>query len=433
METNVLPGQKKINFCLYARKSTESDELQALSIGSQTKEMLAVAERDNLKVIDIREESHSAKNSGERPIFWQMIEDIKHDKIQGILTWAPDRLSRNAGDLGIMVDLMDQHYLLEIRTFNQIFTNSPNDKFLLMILGSQAKLENDNKAINVVRGLKAKCEMGFRPGMTPLGYLNDKYGNKGQKEIVLDPVRAPLIKEMFIRSANGQSGRKILNWLNSENFTTRSGKRIALCMIYRMLANTYYYGKFEFPAGGGNWYNANHESIISQELFEEVKQRLADTPKRNHGTKEFDFTKVLKCGACGSGICAEEKFKSLKNGSKRRYVYYHCTGGKDRNCKQSYVREETLIDQLTKLIDKISISQLGARDQLRAEIDRYERFTQGVLKQNVDNKQRPKVSIKEYAKYVLQNGTREEKRELLSHLQTKIYLKDRVVYTTMKK
>ncbi len=50
MEASALPGQKEINFCLYSRKSTENDELQALSIDSQTKEMLAIAERDKLKV-----------------------------------------------------------------------------------------------------------------------------------------------------------------------------------------------------------------------------------------------------------------------------------------------------------------------------------------------------------------------------------------------
>ncbi|QQS44711.1 recombinase family protein [Candidatus Roizmanbacteria bacterium] len=66
-----------------------------------------------------------------------------------MLTWHPDRLSRNAGDLGVIVDLMDQGKLKEIRTYSQTFRNTPNDKFLLMILCSQAKLENDNKGINV--------------------------------------------------------------------------------------------------------------------------------------------------------------------------------------------------------------------------------------------------------------------------------------------
>ena len=160
----VLPSVK---YCLYARKSTESDEKQALSIDSQVKEMFRIAERENLEIIDVRREAHSAKDSGERPVFNEIIADIKRGRFNGILTWAPDRLSRNAGDLGSLVDLIDQKILLEIRTYGQRFTNSPSEKFLLMILCSQAKLENDNKSINVKRGLRTRCEMGLWPAPAP--------------------------------------------------------------------------------------------------------------------------------------------------------------------------------------------------------------------------------------------------------------------------
>ncbi|MBU0649545.1 recombinase family protein, partial [Patescibacteria group bacterium] len=131
----------KVKYCLYARKSTESEERQVLSIDSQVKEMLLIAERDGLEIVEIRRESHSAKDSAQRPVFNELIQDIKKERFNGIITWAPDRLSRNAGDLGSLVDLMDQKLLLEIRTYGQQFNNSPNEKFLLMILGSQAKLE----------------------------------------------------------------------------------------------------------------------------------------------------------------------------------------------------------------------------------------------------------------------------------------------------
>src|ERR1035437_7392660 len=152
----------KVKYVLYARKSTESEERQILSIDSQIKEMLLLAEREGLEVVAMKRESHSAKETGQRPVFNEIVEEIKIGKFNGILTWAPDRISRNAGDLGRIVDLMDAKLLLEIRTFSQQFTNNPNEKFLLMILGSQAKLENDNRGINVKRGMKNKCEMGWR-------------------------------------------------------------------------------------------------------------------------------------------------------------------------------------------------------------------------------------------------------------------------------
>ncbi|MEI6144216.1 MAG: recombinase family protein [Candidatus Berkelbacteria bacterium] len=427
IEKGYLPGNKKINFCLYARKSTESDELQALSIDSQLKEMLAVADRDELNVIDIRKESHSAKNSAERPVFMSIIKDIRDDKIQGILSWAPDRLSRNAGDLGTLVDLMDQNYLVEIRTYNQIFTNSPNDKFLLMILGSQAKLENDNKVINVKRGLKAKCEMGLRPCAAPLGYINEKTGREGFKKIFLDPERAHIIKEMFERVSNGESGRSVLNWLHSIDMRTRQGKPVVLSTVYNILGNHYYYGSFEYPVKSGNWYEVAHESIITKELFEKVQDRLALIPKSKPGTKEFDFTRLIYCGVCGSGVTAEEKFKRQKNGVIRRYVYYHCTGGKDRNCKQLYLREEDLLDQLCEIVDQINVETLNTQQHFQAEIARYERFTSEILKQKVSKDLENKVDLRDYTKYVLREGVREEKRELLSCLKLKLALKDKKI------
>ena len=82
---------------------------------------------------------------------------MRRGRYTGILTWAPDRLSRNAGDLGSLVDLMDQKLLHEIRTYGQHFSNNPNEKFLLMILCSQAKLENDNKSINKEHSSQEKC------------------------------------------------------------------------------------------------------------------------------------------------------------------------------------------------------------------------------------------------------------------------------------
>src|SRR3990167_10555731 len=187
---------KKTQYCLYARKSSESDERQAMSIDSQIKEMQTLASRESLFIKEIREESHSAKASGTRPVFNQLLIDIEQGEFSGILTWAPDRLSRNAGDLGKLVDLMDQEKLVQIKTYSQTFSNNPNEKFLLMILCSQAKLENDNRGINVKRGLRAKCEMGWRPGVAPIGYKN-VIANNRISQVILDEERAPIFKHLF--------------------------------------------------------------------------------------------------------------------------------------------------------------------------------------------------------------------------------------------
>ncbi len=423
-------AQTAMRYCLYARKSTEDDEKQALSIDSQIKEMLEMAKREELNVTEVRKESHSAKDSGQRPVYNQIILDIKKGMFNGILAWAPDRLSRNAGDLGSVVDLMDQGHLIEIRTHGQRFTNSPNEKFLLMILGSQAKLENDHKGENVKRGLRAKCEMGWRPGSAPLGYIHDRFALKGQKRIMIDPIRAPIIKEMFERVAYyGASGRDLLDWLNGEaKFTTRTGKRIVLSGIYRILRDSFYCGKFEYPVGSGKWYKGSYDPIFNEELFNKAQGELIAPPKRCPGTLEFDFTRLITCGKCGSGICAEEKFKHQKNGNVHRYVYYHCTRGKDRNCKEKPLREEELLIQLLRIIDKIDINEILAQENIKKEIYRIRKFAYGVLGEECSlNDKSLHADIRNYAKYILKEGTRDEKRKLLSCLQSKLELKNRVI------
>jgi len=424
------PGQapiEKVKYCLYARKSTEQDEKQALSIDSQVKEMLAIAERESLEIIDIRREAHSAKDSGQRPVFKELLEDIRRKRFNGILTWAPDRLSRNAGDLGSLVDLMDQKELVEIRTYGQYFRNSPNEKFLLMILCSQAKLENDNKSINVKRGLKTRVEMGLWPAPAPTGYLKEKRMDR-RCETLIDPDRAPVIKQMFEKVAYEKwSGRKVYHWLKFDlNFKTITGnKNLTLGNIYMILQNHFYYGVFEYPKNSGNWYTGKHQSIITKELFDMVQAQVKTNVMRFEN-KEFAFTKLMFCGLCGSGITADEKFKKQKNGGVHRHVYYGCTKVRDRYCKCGYINEEDLIKQLGELLEKIDLDEIGMKEKIKTEVERFKKFNRVVLGIR-DKIEIGDIDIRNYTKFILRDGTNIEKRELMSCLKSKLLLANKTI------
>ena len=422
------PLETELKYCLYARKSTESDERQVQSIDSQVKEMLQIAERENLEIVDIRRESKSAKDSGNRPIFKELLKDIAEEKFNAILTWAPDRLSRNAGDLGSLVDLMDEKKLMSIRTFGQTFSNSPNEKFLLMILCSQAKLENDNRGINVKRGLRARCERGLWPTCPPTGYFKEKrVDHKGQ--CLVDPERGHVIRQMFEKVAYEKwSGRKLYNWLRFDlNFRTALGKKhLSLGNIYRLLENTFYYGPFEYPRGSGNWYQGKHEPLITKELFDLVQDQMKNSQLVRRENIEFAFTKIMTCGLCGSGISATEKFKKLKNGGFNRHIYYGCTKAKDKNCKSGYISEEDLIKQLQKQIDKLDFKKLPVQDKIEGEIKRFKKFQMMATgkNQNIDVSD---VDVKSYIKFLLKEGEDQEKRNLLVSLNGKIKLSQKVV------
>lgn len=412
----------KVKYCLYARKSTESEERQILSIDSQIKEMLQLADRECLEVVEMKRESHSAKETGQRPVFNEIVEEIREGKYNGILTWAPDRISRNAGDLGRIVDLMDAGKLQEIRTFGQKFGNNPNEKFLLMILGSQAKLENDNRGINVKRGLRTRAEMGLWSGQAPLGYLTQGLMDK-KCQLIVDPLRAKAVKQIFEKVAYEQwSGRKVYNWLRFElNFYTRGNKPLTLGGVYRILENPFYYGVFERPRKSGNWYQGKHTPLITQELFEKAKVQL----KRDQivrETKEFAFTKLMTCGLCGSGISADEKYKHLKNGTVRAHVYYGCTRAKDKHCKCGYMPEDELIKQLQKLVDQIDLNETGIKKKVEAEVVRYKKFHKSLLGESAEIAVTD-IDMKDYVKFLLKDGELEEKREIIGCFVSKVQLK----------
>jgi DNA invertase Pin-like site-specific DNA recombinase len=393
-----------------------------MSIDSQLAEMRAMAELQALNVVCELQESHSAKDSGQRPVYNKLLQGIRDGEYNAILTWAPDRLSRNAGDLGAVVDLMDQGLLLHIRTYSQTFTNNPNEKFLLMILCSQAKLENDNKSINVKRGIRTKCEMGWRPGVAPLGYMNRSFG--GLNDIIPDPERASIVSEIFHKAGyDNWSGRKLQAWVAEQGMTTRNGKPVPLSSILAILVNPFYYGEFQFVVDGETkWYKGAHKPVVSKELFDLVQQSRGGY-KGVWGSKTFAFRGLLQCGHCGAEITAQDKTKIIKKtGDYKRFVYYNCTTKNKAKCKAKYMNEERLCELLQEFIEahhkKIHVS-----DKLQAKVERHNHIAKTLL-DHYGVSQKLDAPLVEYARYVLTRGTDAEKSGLAAHMKTKLQIKN---------
>jgi len=417
--------EKSLKYGLYARKSSESDERQVMSIDSQLKEMQDLAIKESLKVTEILQESHSAKDSGQRPMFMKLLNDIREKRFDGILTWAPDRLSRNAGDLGMLVDLMDQGKLSKIRTFSQTFSNNPNEKFLLMILCSQAKLENDQKGINVKRGIRAKCEMGWRPGMPPIGYYNRAFA--GVKDIIIDPDRGHIITEMFERVVkNGDSGRTLKKWLDT-CLTTRGGKKVTLSQIYLMLKNTFYYGEFEYPVGSGDWYKGSHPPLITKEIYDTVQEKLVVPVKSKWGSKVFTYKGLLRCANCKASVIGEDRYRKRLNKEPKYHIYYHCTRQIDHNCKEPYISEEELERSLLKLINFMYVAhpdELIITSKIQTGLEKFKRMREALFLQQDINPNSKVWDIRDYARYVLSGDNKEEKRELFNLFNFPLFLQN---------
>jgi site-specific DNA recombinase len=405
-----------IPYTIYSRKSTEDDDSQVQSISSQEKEMNSFASRCSLSVVNSLSEAKSAKSPG-RPIFDEMMKQVDRGEIRGILCWKLDRLARNPVDGGRIIWAIKQHGLV-VRTPQQSFSPAEDNLILMYIEFGMAQKYVDDLSRNTTRGLKAKAEKGWYPSMAPLGYLNSKTDIRGQKTIFKDPERFDAVRRMWDLMLTGNyNPARICKLANEEwGFRTREtkrrgGKPLSRSAVYKILSDPFYCGRFEYPKGGGNWYQGEHEAMIIEAEFEAVQAMLHQTTNpRPH--KEFDlpFRGLIKCGECGSSItahhkeqirCTRCKYKSsvknrtscskcllaisdMKAPQRRRYTYYHCSRKLNLSCRQKCVSSRDLEKQITEglksfglpsdlrdwgleCIEKLQSQELGGKRQLAAE------------------------------------------------------------------
>jgi DNA invertase Pin-like site-specific DNA recombinase len=343
-----------MNCFIYARKSTESEEKQVLSIDAQIKELKAVALKQGLNVLNVFQESKSAKAPG-RPIFNKLIEELYKAKDTGILCWKLDRLARNPVDGGQLIWSVEQGKIREIVTPSRTHYNTGDDKFWMQLEFGIAKKYVDDLSDNVKRGIRAKLEKGVFPGKAPLGYLNDRE-TRGIKK---DPDRFHLVRKLWEVILSGDySVRELLramdeDWgLRTPQLKSTGGKPLTRSGLYLLLSNPFYYGMMKMK---GELYPGSHVPMITKEQFEKV-QRILGRPNTCPKTRQFVFTGMIRCGECGSAITAEETI----NRYGKRYTYYHCTkrkGGNNNTCGQKYIRAEDIETQTLNFLDKISLPE----------------------------------------------------------------------------
>ena len=127
----------KTKYFLYARKSTEDEDRQIMSIEAQIAELTELAHREKLLISETFIESKTAKKPG-REIFNQMIEKIhSSDEPIGILTWHPDRLARNSIDGGQIIYLIDTGKISALRCPTFWFEPTPQGLFMLQVAFGQ--------------------------------------------------------------------------------------------------------------------------------------------------------------------------------------------------------------------------------------------------------------------------------------------------------
>ena len=358
-----------MKYIVYARKSSEDDDRQILSIEAQQIELQELAAKEKLEIVASFQEAKTAKEPG-RIKFAEMLSLIERGKADGIISWHPDRLARNSVDGGRIIHMIYRGLIKSLRFPTFWFEPTPQGLFMLQIAFGQSKYYVDNLRENVKRGLRQKIRNGVWPSRAPLGYLN----NPKTRLIDIDSEKAHLIRKIFeFYASERYTLREVAQKCNNLGLTRSNGKPITINQSRFLLSNVFYIGLMRYTK---EIHEGTHKPLISKKLFDKVQIILNDRGKPKKEKKHrFAFLGLMKCGSCGCSVTAE-----LQKG----HHYYRCTKKKSGCQEKHYVREENLAEQITSFLQKVSLSNQDT-EKILAELQNDEERAEDEAKTAVQN------------------------------------------------
>ncbi|MBU2036909.1 recombinase family protein [Patescibacteria group bacterium] len=363
-----------MKYILYARKSTEEDDRQVLSIEAQLVELQEYAAKEKLEIVASLCEAKTAKEPG-RIKFAEMLAILESGKADGIISWHPDRLARNSVDGGKIIHFVDRGLIKALKFPTFWFEPTPQGLFMLNISFGQSKYFVDNLRENVKRGLRQKIRNGVWPGWAPVGYTN----NPKTRGIDIDSEKAPKVKKLFEMYATGAyTLHSLANWCKENGLRGNLNKSLVMANIQKNLQNVFYLGLMKWK---GEIFEGQHEPLISKKLFDICQEVMSKRGKVQEVRKHhFAFLGLLKCASCGCSITGERQ---------KGHNYYRCTKKKGLCQEKHYLREEALTEQITSFLQKVSLSSQDTEKVLAAldsEQDKARENAQGeviVLKEQL--------------------------------------------------
>lgn len=317
---------------IYVRVSTEEQAQEGYSIRGQSEKLKSYALLKDWEIYDIySDEGISGKNIVDRPAINKMIEDIKSGKVNNVLVFKVDRLTRSTKNLIELVELFEEYNCAFNSLTESIDTDTPSGRMFLKIIGIFAEFERENLVSRLKLGLERKVKEGYTLASRSVsyGYIRRR-GNKIQE---IEPEEAKIAREIFTMYLDeNKSFNGIARTLNDRKIPTKNnGYQWEITTIKAILSNPTYIGKVRYSIRDEDKYfeiDGHHESIISEEIFFLVQDKIKSMANIAPTKKPKDdgyFCGLLVCGSCGSKFTIHRYWdKKDENGEKIYKSSYRC-------------------------------------------------------------------------------------------------------------
>ena len=340
----------------YTRVST-AKQGEGVSLEAQKEAIQHYADKNGLQVNLWFEEKETAAKLG-RPIFSKMISLLQGHKADGVIMHKIDRSARNLRDWATVGELQDDGVEVHFAAESVDFASRGGR----LTADIQAVIAADyirNLREETIKGITGRLKQGLYPFKAPIGYLN----NGGGKVKTIDPIRGPLINELFNLYNTGQySFKSLAVEISRCGLRSSLGNKIHRSKIERILGNSFYMGLIEVCTTGDT-YPGIHEPIITAEVFNSVQAKRVGKRRKKKTKHNFLYRGIFSCLKCRNSMIPERQ---------RGHVYYRCHTS---NCSMLTVREEVFEEAVISKLNEIEINPVEAGEFANKLEKRVNRLT----------------------------------------------------------
>ena len=319
---------------VYIRVSTEDQAREGFSLGEQEEKLLQLCNFKELEVYKVYKDAGiSAKDMEHRPQFQEMLQDMKEGKINYIVAYKLDRITRSVRDLEELISVLEQYNCFLLCDRDDVNTSTANGRFFVRMLTVLSQLEIEIVSERTKFGLNGAIKSGHIPGQRPFGYTKSE-----DKKMIVDNATRPYVEKIFDMYLEGKSFQQIANYFKENNIYPK--KKWRDTTIQKIIDNKIYMGDYEQYKRIGKQENLEPivymnvvEPIISRAKWEECQRQKERNQRTYTRDRIYTFFQRLKCPSCGSIM----KCKG-SGGSKRKYMYYTCEHC-HINFNENYVEE----------------------------------------------------------------------------------------------